>query len=96
MKTLMCFLAVFAMAVFTSTTFAQDPAPAPQEPTITSVEVKFDTTTHKIVGVKPLAGDAAGHYLDVKKYHTLRILLIGLLNPSRVHQVNVPYLVAEA
>ena len=45
MKTIMCFLAVVAMAVFTSTTFAQDPAPAPQEPTITSVEVKFDTTT---------------------------------------------------
>ena len=57
---------------------------------------KFDVTTHKIVGVKPLAGDAAGHYLDVKKYHTLRILLKGLLNPSRIHQVNVPFLAAEA
>ena len=45
MKTLMCCLAVVAMAVFTSTTFAQDPAPASQEPTLTSVEVKFDTTT---------------------------------------------------
>jgi hypothetical protein len=56
------------------------------------LEVKFDTATHKVVGVKPLAGDAANHYLDVKKYHTLRILLKGLLNPSRVHQVNVAFL----
>ena len=55
------------------------------------LEVKFDTATHRIVGVKPLAGNAAGHYVDVKKYHTLRILLKGLLNPSRVHQVNVPF-----
>ena len=45
MKTMMSCLAVLAMAVFTSTTFAQDPAPAPAlpEPTLTSVEVKFDT-----------------------------------------------------
>jgi len=60
------------------------------------LEAKFDTATHKVVGVKPLAGDAAGHYLNVKNYHTLRILLKGLLNPSRVHQVNIPYLVTEA
>src|ERR1039457_5236959 len=45
MKTIMCCLAVFAMAVFTSATFAQDPAPAPQGPTLTSVQVKFDTTS---------------------------------------------------
>ena len=55
------------------------------------LEVKFDTTTHKIVDVKPLAGDATNHYVDVKKYHTLRILLTGMLNPSRVHQVNVAF-----
>jgi putative selenate reductase len=60
------------------------------------LEVKFDTATHKIVDVKPLAGDASGHHLNVKNYHTLRILLTGLLNPSRVHQVNVPYLVTDA
>jgi hypothetical protein len=34
------------MAVFASAAFAQDPAPA-QEPTLTSAEVKFDTTTDK-------------------------------------------------
>ena len=55
MKTIMSLLAVFAMAVFTSPAFSQDPAPAPapdrapiaapDEPTLTSVEVKFDTTT---------------------------------------------------
>ncbi len=55
------------------------------------LEVKFDSTTHEILGVKPLAGAAAGHKLDVKQYHTLRTLLTGLLNPSRIHQVNVPY-----
>src|ERR1035438_279632 len=47
MKTIMSCLAVLAMAVFTSTTFAQDTAPAtaPDSPTLTSVQVKFDTTT---------------------------------------------------
>ena len=38
MKTIMCLLAVVAMAMFTSAAFAQDI-------TLTSVEVKFDTTT---------------------------------------------------
>jgi hypothetical protein len=46
MKTIMNCLAVFALAVLTSTTFAQDQAPAtvPDGPTLTSVEVKFDTS----------------------------------------------------
>ena len=39
MKTIMCCLALVSIAVFTSAAFAQ-------EPTLTSVEVKFDTTTH--------------------------------------------------
>jgi len=52
MKTIMYCLALVAMAVFTSAAFAQDPAPAQQpapaqEPTLTSAEVKFDTTTDK-------------------------------------------------
>jgi hypothetical protein len=38
MKTIMCCLALAAMAVFTLAAFAQ-------EPTLTSVEAKFDTTT---------------------------------------------------
>src|ERR1035438_3946922 len=38
MKTIMCCLALVALAVFTSAAFAQ-------EPTLTSVEAKFDTTT---------------------------------------------------
>ena len=38
MKTIMCCLALVAMAVFTSAAFAQ-------EPILTSAEVKFDTTT---------------------------------------------------
>jgi len=58
------------------------------------LEATFDTATHNVLGVKPLTDEAAGHYLNVKNYHTLRILLAGLLNPSRVHQVNVPYLAA--
>jgi hypothetical protein len=37
MKTIMCCLALVALAVFTSAAFAQ-------EPTLTSVEAKFDTT----------------------------------------------------
>jgi|ERR1035441_3612071 hypothetical protein len=47
MKTIMSCLAIFAMAVFTSTAFAQEPTPATASdgPTLTSVEVKFDTTT---------------------------------------------------
>jgi hypothetical protein len=44
MKKIMSCLALVALAVFTSGAFAQDPAPA-QEPTLTSAEVKFDTTT---------------------------------------------------
>src|ERR1035437_396070 len=39
MKTIMCCLAFIALAVFTSAAYAQ-------EPTLTSVEAKFDTTTH--------------------------------------------------
>ena len=56
------------------------------------VEADFDQETHKIVNVKSLAGPVANHRIDVKIYHTLRILLIGMLNPSRVHQVNVAHL----
>jgi putative selenate reductase len=56
------------------------------------LEVTFDQATHEIVRVKPVSEPAPGHKLDVKLYHTLRILLAGMLNPSRVHQVNVPYL----
>jgi putative selenate reductase len=56
------------------------------------VEADFDPETHKIVTVKSLAGHVAKHQINVKIYHTLRILLIGMLNPSRVHQVNVAHL----
>ena len=45
MKKIMCCLALAAMAVFTSGAFAQDAAQA-GEPTLTSAEVKFDTTTN--------------------------------------------------
>ena len=56
MKTIMSCLALVALAVFTSGAFAQDQAPAQQAvvaqepapdqgPTLTSAEVKFDTTT---------------------------------------------------
>ncbi len=55
------------------------------------LEVKFDATTHEILDVKPLKESAIGHKLDMKTYHTLRTLLTGLLNPSRIHPVNVPY-----
>ena len=44
MKTIMSCLALLALAAFTSAAFAQETAPA-QEPTLTSVEAKFDTTT---------------------------------------------------
>jgi putative selenate reductase len=55
------------------------------------VEVDFDPKTHIIVKVKSLAGPVANHRIDVKIYHTLRILLTGMLNPSRIHQVNVAH-----
>jgi hypothetical protein len=57
-----------------------------------SLEVNFDPNTHEIVDVKPLAADVGTHRIDVKNYHTLRILLAGMLNPSRVHPVNIAYL----
>ena len=57
-----------------------------------SLEVNFDTNTHKIVGVKPVGDTVGNHCIDVKQYHTLRILLTGILNPSRVHPVNIGYL----
>jgi hypothetical protein len=33
--------------------------------------------------------DATGHVVDMKAYHTMRILLASLLKTDRVHQVNV-------
>ncbi len=57
-----------------------------------TLEVGFDPRTHEIVDVKPLAADVGTHRIDVKNYHTLRILLAGMLNPSRVHPVNVAHL----
>ena len=57
-----------------------------------ALEVSFDPRAHKIVDVKPLATDLTTHRIDVKIYHTLRILLAGMLNPSRVHPVNAAYL----
>ena len=56
MKTIMSCLALLALAVFTSVAFAQETAPAQplapaqqvapvQDPTLTSVEAKFDTTS---------------------------------------------------
>ncbi len=56
------------------------------------LEVRFNPATHEIIGVKPLTKGADGHKIDVKQYHTLRTLLTGLLSPSRIHQVNAPYL----
>jgi putative selenate reductase len=55
------------------------------------LEATFDPVTHEIISAKPLTGDATGHKLDLKTYHTLRLLNTGLRNPSRVHQVNVPF-----
>jgi putative selenate reductase len=55
------------------------------------LEVTFDPVTHEIISAKPLTGDATGHKLDLRTYHTLRLLNTGLRNPSRVHQVNVPF-----
>jgi putative selenate reductase len=57
-----------------------------------ALEVEFNTQTHEILEVKSLTSVTTDHKIDVKQYHTLRTLLAGLLNPSRVHQVNVPYL----
>ncbi len=54
------------------------------------LEVHFDEN-HRPLSVRALA-DATGHKLDMKWYHTLRLLRDGLLNPSRIHPVNVPYL----
>lgn len=59
-----------------------------------ALEVTFDGATHRIVSAKPLNGAAAGHKLDMKTYHTLRTLLAGLLNPSRVHPVNISHIKA--
>jgi putative selenate reductase len=56
------------------------------------LEVSFDTRTHSIVNVNPLETGVVNHRLNVRNYHTLRILLGGMLNPSRVHQVNVAHL----
>jgi putative selenate reductase len=56
------------------------------------LEVSFDSRTHKIVNVNPLVAGVVNHRLNVRNYHTLRILLGGMLNPSRVHQVNVALL----
>jgi hypothetical protein len=44
------------------------------------------------VNVKPLGPNVTSHPINVKNYHTLRILLTGMLNPSRIHQVNVAHL----
>ena len=44
MKTIICSIALVVLALFTSAAFAQEAAPA-QEPTLTSAEAKFDTTT---------------------------------------------------
>jgi putative selenate reductase len=57
-----------------------------------ALDVQFDTETHQVISVKPVRAGVANHHIDVKKYHTLRILLTGMLNPSRVHQVNVAHL----
>ena len=56
------------------------------------LEVSFDPGTHNIVNVKPVTGNVTNHRIDLKTYHTLRILLAGMLNPSRVHPVNVAHL----
>jgi putative selenate reductase len=56
-----------------------------------ALEVTFDNA-HEIVAAKPVADAPNGHKLDVKLYHTLRLLRAALLNPSRVNQVNVAYL----
>ena len=56
------------------------------------LELNLDTRTHTIGNVKPLVDGDANHRLNMRNYHTLRILLGGILNPSRVHQVNVALL----
>ncbi|HTS18255.1 MAG TPA: glutamate synthase [Verrucomicrobiae bacterium] len=57
-----------------------------------ALEVTLDSVSHSIVEVRPLAPTLTDHRIDMKTYHTLRLLLAGMLNPSRVHPVNVPHL----
>jgi putative selenate reductase len=50
------------------------------------------TKDHALVSAKSAKKIQDGHVLDMNTYHTMRTLLKGLLNPSRVHQVNTPFL----
>ncbi len=42
----------------------------------------------KVLKVEQLNGALQGHTIDLKIFHTLRYLLIGILDPSRVNPVN--------
>ena len=87
MKTIMCCLALIALAVFTSAVFAQ-------EPTLTSVEAKFDTTTDRKkqdtkldVYVKNRGGQEVGKsegnegVWDKHSYHSVTLQVEG--NPTK-------------
>ncbi|MBX7245542.1 MAG: hypothetical protein K1X53_08580 [Candidatus Sumerlaeaceae bacterium] len=56
-----------------------------------SVTAFFDPATHVPRNVSPNPGLEAAHTLDVGIYHTLRHLRAGVLDTSRVNQVNAAY-----
>jgi putative selenate reductase len=56
------------------------------------LEVTFDSRSHQSISAKPVVANAGGHKVDLKLYHTLRILRDGLRNPSRVNPVNAAFL----
>lgn len=61
-----------------------------------TVGAVFSSKDHELIEVRPKQSIDAEHTIDVGIYHTLRYLLAGVLDPSRINQVNVALVDAEA
>ncbi len=57
-----------------------------------ALELEYDLASELPVCCTPREGCPAGHLVDMRRFHQLRALLVGLLRPDRVHYVNIPYL----
>jgi hypothetical protein len=53
--------------------------------------VTLDAITHEVESITWLTHDRDDHHLDMWAFHTMRHLLCGVLDASRISQVNASW-----
>src|SRR5262249_755001 len=60
-----------------------------------TIEAVLSADRHEVVGTRVLNGQSSEHKLDLWPYHTMRHLYQGVLDRSRINQVNAAFAVTS-